>query len=481
MLRNFISILILTIGFSAFGQTDADSSFITGFAPEFIGQQVKVYTYQDYVTQSKIVIGEGVVSAADSSFRVQIKTNSTVKAIVEIDRNESSLYLAPGKDYTIYFPRSTEPVSYKNAETNLYFSDLDTSDINYRVLQYHQWFDSFIYYYRDSISKSSFLSYLDTFKLYAAEAYKDYNDPFFITYVRYDIAELEQSYGGNRRSEKRLETFLTYIEPFPVYYENDRYMKFILAFYDKEFREYLPVTEKAIMHAIHESSPTLLMQTLKSDIFLANPDLRELVMVDKLGKAFYREIDYRPNIITILDSVANNGRSEVNAAVARNVKKYITNLEPGYPAPVIQLEVEPDSTLGWSHYRGKFVYFNFFATWNERSMNDMEVISKLVPKYDEDIAFLSVCTDRNRAALDAFLAEHPEYDWDIIYIGEDIELMRSYKVTSVPSYYLIDQDGFIFSAPALAPTPNGENEYVEMTLAKIKEALHPRQAPRVGQ
>ena len=110
-------------------------------------------------------------------------------------------------------------------------------------------------------------------------------------------------------------------------------MKFIRAFFDKDFGEYLPSTEEEIFKAIDKGSPTLLMQALRRDIFLAKPELRELVMIDKLGKAFYAEIDQQENILIILDSVSKHSLSPSNAAVAGNVRNYITKLEPGYPAP----------------------------------------------------------------------------------------------------------------------------------------------------
>lgn len=476
MRKSFLIILILTLANSSFGQ-----SYLTGYAPDFVGKTVKLLTYQDYVTMNRLEIGEGAVSAVDSTFKIELKTNSTIKGIIEIERTEASLYIAPKTDYSVYFPKSNEPENYQNVETNLYFGSLDTTDINYRILQYHQWFDSFIYVYGDSMKRHGFTAYLDTFKLYAGDAYKHIDDPYFITYVRYDLAEIEQTMGGNSKSEMRLQTFLTYIEPFPVYYENDRYMKFITAFYDKEFREYLPVTEDQILEAIYLKSPTLLMQALKSDIFLANPNLRELVMIDKLGKAFYNELELRPNILAILDSVSNHANTQVNATVAANVKKYITNLEPGYPAPAVLFKNSTNENVNWTKYKGKFIYFNFFATWNDRAMNDMEIISKLVPKYDEDIAFVSVCTDKDAASYTAFLKEHPEYNWDIFYVGEDEYLMKSFKVTNVPNYYLIDQEGFIFAAPAKAPSPNGEYESIEKTLFQIQQTLHPQESIRVGE
>jgi len=454
---------------------------LNGYAPAFIGEKVKLYTYQDYLTMNRVVLGEGIVSEKDSMFHINYKTNSTIKGIVEIDHTEGSLYLTPGKDYTVYFSPSLEIVGSTNAETNLYFSDLDTLDVNYLILQYHEWFDVFVTYHAKDIRAGGFLACLDTFKTYAAAAYEKIDNPYFITYVRYDLAEMEQTSGGNRRSEKRLQTYLTYIDPFPVYYENDRYMKFIRAFYDKEFREYLPTTEDLIWNAINESSPTLLMQALKSDIFLAKPELRELVMIDKLGRAFYREVEFQPKIITILDSVANHASSISNAAMARNVMNYITNLEPGYPAPPLLINQGTENPVTWAMYKGKFVYFNFFATWNELSLSDMEIISKLVPKYDEDIAFVSVCTDADSASFNAFMMAHPTYTWDIFYIGEADQLSNSYKVTTVPAYFLLDQDGFIFSAPALAPSPNGKYQSIDKVLFEIKKALHPVETPRVGE
>lgn len=460
--------------------THAQDTLI-GYAPDFVGKKVELKTYQDYITYNTVTLGKGVVSATDSLFRIPIKTNSTIKAVIEIEKNEADLYLAPSTSYQVYFPKSEEAISYKNATTNAYFFGLDTTDINYRILQYHQWFDTYVAYNERAIAKGGFIAYLDTFKLYVQEAYKEVNDPFFITYVRYDIAEMEQSAGGNRKSEARLNTFLNYIEPFPIYYENDRYMKFVLSFYEKSFGDYLPDTETAINMALYNSSPTRLMQALRSDLFLANPDLRELMMIDKLGKAFYKEIDYRPNILTILDSVANHARFPYNATVARNLKKYITSLEPGYPAPALQLQNVKGEPVTWSSFNGKFVYLNFFATWSDKSLNEMQIIGDLAKRYGNEIEFVSVCTDKNKQAFDDFKKKNPSYNWNLFYVGDDSELMQSFKVTDVPAYFLIDQEGFIAMAPALKPSPSGEYKSIEETFFYIKKALNPVVTPRVGE
>ena len=52
----------------AFGQGNT----ITGFAPSFVGKEVKLYTYQEYITMKKIEIGSGYVNPADSLFKIDL-------------------------------------------------------------------------------------------------------------------------------------------------------------------------------------------------------------------------------------------------------------------------------------------------------------------------------------------------------------------------------------------------------------------------
>lgn len=359
------------------------------------------------------------------------------------------------------------------------FFGLDSTDINYRILEYTQWFDMFVAYHFKNISTGNFSTYLDTFKVDVQNAYKDVNDEYFITYVRYNIAEMEQVFGAGKNSNSKLETYLNYIEPFPIYYENDQYMKFIKRFYTQDFEDYIPDVEMSINLAIHYSSPTNLMQALRKDLFLARPDIREMVMIDKLGKAFYKYIDSKQNILTILDSVQNHAKYPVHATIAKNVKSYLTKLEYGFPAPHISLRDSADNEVTWAKYKGKYVYFNFFATWNEQSLTDMRVIRDLRKKYNDDITFLSVCVDKDREQYEKFLKDNPDMDWDIIYVGEDEKLMNAYDAKTVPAYYLIDHEGFIIYAPAPGPSPDGEYDSIEITFFEIYSYYHPNNERRL--
>jgi len=474
-MRNLLFILFILVLASK-----GEAHEIVGYAPRFVGQSVILYTYLDYITMTKVKIGEGVVSAKDSLFRIELTNKTTVKGIIEINKTEAEIYLAPQTSYDIYFLKAVgQPDGFQNKKTELVYFGLDSTDINYRIIAYNSWFDMFVSIHDESIGTGNFHTYLDTFKVDVQNAYKDVDDQYFLTYVRYNIAEMDQAFNSSGRN--RLTIFLTYIEPFPVYHENDQYMQFIRRFYSDEFGDYVPDIESSVFNAMAQSSPTLLMAALKKDLFLANPEIREIIMVDKLGRAYYNEPFFRKNIITILDSVANYAKFSHSSVVAQNIKRYVTSIEYGFPAPHIALKSSAGDTITWDKFKGKFVYFNFFETWNEAAITEMRIIGELRQKYDEDIAFLSVCTDKDKVTYDEFKKENPTLDWDIIYVGRDKELTNAYEVVTVPCYFLIDQDGFIILAPAPRPSPDGEYESIDKTFYIIHKALHPEKHKGIGQ
>ncbi|MEX1001665.1 MAG: TlpA disulfide reductase family protein [Crocinitomicaceae bacterium] len=479
-MRIHISILFLITTFLS----DAQKHEIVGFAPELVGEKVTLYTYQDYVTMTRINLGEATVNPEDSLFHLPLETSGTFNAVLEVGNVEASLYIAPQTSYEMYFPKpKDQPLTFKNQLTQVLFYGLDSTDINYRILQYNQWFDAFVAYHEVEIARGQFSTYLDTFMVYVSDAYKEIKDEYFITYVRYNIAEMQQTFGGNNQSNKRLETFLSYIEPFPVYYENDQYMKFFKGFYNRKFEDFPPTVEAYINVAIEKASPTALMAALKQDLFLANPEIREMVMIDKLGKHFYQRPDQKRSVLVMLDSIHNHARYAINATIAKNVMNYLTTMEVGFPAPPIELTDPQDSTevISLGQYRGKFLYLNFFETWNDQANADMRVMIELQKKYGEYVSFLSICTDKDKETYQTYRNTNPQVDWDVVYIGADHPLKKDYQVKAIPTYFLIDPSGFLASVPAASPSPDGEYESIDKIFFFIKKAMEPNGAVRVGE
>lgn len=466
----YITFIFFVLGLYA--QTDTNGT-ITGYAPGFVGQYVQLYTYSDYITRNKVKLAETLVSPKDSLFKFENPAKGTIKAFIEIDKYESDLYLSKGNSYEIEFAKKRNaPVTFANQRADVLFYNLDSTDINYRILQYNQWLDTYIYYHQKDMMVHGYGPYIDTFKIYAYKAYENVEDPYFVNYVRYNIALLETTKESYKKDKLApLRAYYDYINPLPVYVQNDQYMEYVMNLYPDDFESFIPDIKTGVIMAIENSSPTRLMKALHKDPMYEKDEVREMMMIRMLGKSYYYRGYDKKNIVTMLDSISRFAKFEFNAIMASNMMTYITKLDKGYPAPEVYFELENGDALTWSKYKGKFIYVNFFASWNESSVNEMKLIADLKQKYGNYVEFVSFSTDKTESDFKSYMKKHQDYQWNIIYLGENHELIKQFNVVAIPQYFLIDQDGFIAMAPAKSPSPNGVYDSIDRTFAYIKYVM----------
>ena len=418
-MKKSIAICVVIL-INVFALKAQDTNYVTGYAPEFIGKKVTLYTYSDYLTMQRIKLDETIVQE-DSLFKLKNLVKSTVQVVIEVGNTETELYLQKERDYTFeYYRPKNAPITFANQIVEVLFYGLESDDINYRVLQYNQWFDRFVSAKREGIRKHGFPVYLDTFKIYAYDAYKDIDAPYFTNYVRYNIALMERTTVKRKDDGVAGRTYLEYIHPYPVYTKNDQYMKFVKSYYSKDFESYQSKIKTLVYMAIDTASPTLLMKALRYDPVMQIPELREMMMVNMLGNSYYKRGYGRKNIVTILDSVSRFSKFRSSAVAAHNMLGYLTKLENGYPAPEIEFFRENGDKVNWITYKGKFVYVNFFASWNESSVTQMKLLNDLKIKYGDYVSFLSFCTDNSREEYDKYIANNKEFNCEYIKLQNSI-------------------------------------------------------------
>ena len=448
------------------------AAIIDGFAPDFIGKEVIMYTYSDYITLTKVKIGEGTVSPTDSSFKMEYNVKQTIKAIIEIGNTEAEIYLSPETDYQIFYKKKeNSPTAFAKQKASTFFKNLDTSDINYKVLVYHNWLDEFLYVHQNDIVKHGLAPYVDTFKLYAYNAYADEKNTYFVNYVRYHIAQLERSKISSQSKKAKYVSYLQYVEPFPVYPYNDQYMSFIKSYYSNDFKSFHTQFQAEIILAIDASSPSRLMSVMHRDPLYKKDELRELMMVNMLGNAYYKRQYSRTNIQTMLDSVMRYAKFQENGIAAKNMLTYLTKIEAGYPAPTISLIDNHGDAIDWGKYKDKFIYVSFFTTWSPEAVKEMKLMEDLYLRYSDYIEFVSFCVDKDSTAFKRFLTENQSITWPIIYLGEEHQVTKDFNVLTAPYYILIDQEGYIAMAPAKGPAPDGVYETIDKTFRYIRSQL----------
>jgi len=93
-----------------------------------------------------------------------------------------------------------------------------------------------------------------------------------------------------------------------------------------------------------------------------------------------------------------------------------------------------------SKLKGKVVYVDFWASWCTPCRKSFPWMNTLYKKYkDQGLEVVAVNLDKSRESIDDFLAKTP-VDFTIAYDPSG-GAATSYKVSGMPSSYLIDRSG----------------------------------------
>jgi thiol-disulfide isomerase/thioredoxin len=125
-----------------------------------------------------------------------------------------------------------------------------------------------------------------------------------------------------------------------------------------------------------------------------------------------------------------------------------TLLAVGTPAPDFAVVTPDGRTVHLSDYKGKTVVLDFWATWCgpcQASMPHLEHVYQQVKA--KNVVVLAVCVWDDKAAYDKWLPVHigKDYNFPVAFDpagrGPKSIARNLYKVTGIPTQYVIDKDG----------------------------------------
>jgi thiol-disulfide isomerase/thioredoxin len=466
----------------------AGNTVIEGTAPEYSGKKITLLKYQEYISFSLETVSETTISES-GNFKFDLDSTGSFEAILQIDDVRGLMYIQPEATYKIMFPKEHfRPGFGKTLQNNyvqLVFEDLSKDDINYLIHDFNYEYDEFIGRNHIYMRHAIFKTYLDSFKIHLKEIYSDVNDIYFLDYVKYGIAGLEQIAIDRRGDVKgdpalnRLFIYNDYIINRPVRYNNNEYMVFFDQFYKRNFK--LADFLDPIIDAINnKASYAAIMKILERDIYLKMDRVRELVLIKGLAEVYYDPTYLPTNVLYILDTVMRNSKYDEHRTITNNMINKLTKLDIGFEAPEFKLKDQRDSLITIEKYRGKFVYLDFWATWCKPCVTEMGLIPELKEKYGKYIEFVSINIDSDPAKMQQFLKTHPKLKWNFTHFSDDPSVKEKYDIRALPAYFLIDPDGDIYQAPAYTPSPNGTFKSIANTFADIKRKMDTDKGWQVG-
>ncbi len=441
---------------------------INGFAPAYVGKKIEVYEIQDYISYTEVLLASSVVGL-DSTFNIQFTGNKTQKVIIRSNKNKAYLYIQPKGKYEVFFPEKDQYDPYRpNGNTfELSFYDLDSNDINYKILGLERWIDDFLgkYFYSKRANGIEFAKQLDKFKLNVENAYKADTNTFFKTFVKFSIASLDDIQQSAERNRYEKHDF--YIKFSPVSYENDAYMEYILKFYENLAPRLSFETNNNVYLGVLKSSPTSVMKALGGEYTLLNLRIRELIMVKMLSDIYPKGDFPQTNIITILDSVSNKAMFESTKVIAKNIKNRLLELVPGSKSPDFILS-NNGSTKTLFSFAGKYIYFHFFDPKNVDNQTEFPLLATLEAKYGKEIQFVTIYknnpnfTEKDEQFISSI-------KWESYSLNEEDPIFNTFQIETFPSYVLIDSYGYVVASPALGPRPNGEGVNIDKIFFYIQK------------
>jgi hypothetical protein len=442
---------------------------ITGYAPAYVGKEISVHQIEDYYSDKEIKLGATTVKP-DSTFSIKFYLDKTQRITLRAMNNYGWLYTEPGAKYEVFVPENNPyDASVKSGnQIELSFYNLQPKDINYKILSFQRWTDEFLGYnlaLKNSNPKR-FAEKLDTFKMYVENAYKSDSSIFFLTFVKFSMAELDEiEFKGSRN---RYEKYDFYIKNSPVFYENDAYMHYVKKYFKNMIPRLSNEANNEVYLGVLKSSPTLIMKALGSDYTMTNLRLREMVMMQALSEVFYSDDFPQTNILTIFDSLSKRALFKENRIIATNLIQRVTELVPGTKTPEFVLMDDKGVAKTHADFRGKYLYIQFYDPKSLNNQNEMTILKELHKKYINDVQFLTIVLDEGDLT-EKEVESLKEIQWQYYRRPAKDDFMKKFKVKNYPTYILIDVSGYIVQSPALAPTPNAQYETIDKTFFQIQK------------
>ena len=367
-----------------------------------------------------------------------------------VDNAKAEMVAEPDHTYNINFlAKDSDAVNTLSiaVPVEIEFNNSNDKELNFLIADFTGRYEAFLEYHHPMIAKKNpaVFGRIDTMKTLCRQKYSPFNNSYLNNYIVYTFASLEESI-ALRGNEK---IFKNYLENKPVQLGSSDYMTFFNQFFNATASNFMNSTKT--QNEITKQNFSSLMEYFKQNKFLANDTIRESVVLKALAEYSRYPACKVNSVLAILEQAGKQCKAEENRRSAENLKKKLSVMNIGKPAPVCSFLDKDGKSVSISDFRGKYVYLNFWATWCVSCTREMMLIPELKKLYGGKIAFVSVSIDKKTESMKNFLKANPKLDWTFLYCDNYKKTKEEFNVLTVPTYYVIDPKGNVFKSPADRP------------------------------
>ena len=461
-MRFLVAVLLTITGLSAYA---GQKTIINGTAPGAELRNLTITTPGDLITFIDRPLAKSKVDSA-GHFSVTIDLDEITYIILSIDFHKAELFLEPGKTYNLQvgamkYDEYTEINPFiQSQKLAVDLPGAEPGELNTVISLFNAEYSAFLMENFNALYRDHNKLILDTFRIRMNKEFGSNKNPYFIDYATYKVASLEQL---TRYYSQALIAKKYFIDK-PIRYGNLEYMDFFNSFFSK----YMTVSS-GFLHKIDfkplmkgPTPYTSVMKAMAADTLLKNEQLRELLLLKGLMEFWNLPGYSKEDILSVLKGLSEKSKFAENISISANIINQLTRLTVGTAAPVFTLLDRTQKNLSLSDLKGKPVVLNFWTTYCEGCLAEMDLIKPLADKYKDQLQFVSISADKYFSKMLYFINLKPDYTWTFLNTGDQSDVLRAYDVRSYPLFVLIDREGRIFKYQAELPSKGLETELLKL-------------------
>ncbi|PIP53782.1 MAG: hypothetical protein COX07_08840 [Bacteroidetes bacterium CG23_combo_of_CG06-09_8_20_14_all_32_9] len=469
MFRFAVGLILLFFFFTS--QLFAQSTYISFNQNSYTGDSIFILTKADFISNKTDTLYCGKVNES-GNFECKVNTGKTISVFIPLDFFRLTFYIEPGKTYKLQFP-SRKKLSVAD-ELNPFFEPVeiipeiegsDSCELNSLINCFDKEYDIFLakkfiktYY----IAKKSFTDsaiYVIEKKFIWAQ------NPYFKTYMKYKISKLKfMAY------ERDNNFIIKYnFNNNSLYLNNTAYMDM----FNCVFAHYFSVSATkswgaGILEDIAKAkSPAALKQTFKNNPALSNDTLIDMIILKGLHDAFYdiNTTEYksfpRKQLLMTLDSMTICAKTPELKQIAKNIQQKVNFMISSSNAPSFALLNQDSVRINLSELRGKYLYINFTDLRSYSCANELSLLKTISEKFAQNLDVVTIFCNGSVSATREFCNKN-SYKWIFLTPENTKQIVKTYNVIALPSYFLIDPYGKIILSPAPSPDANFEHTFISI-------------------
>jgi hypothetical protein len=423
-----------------------------------------IYQIDNHLSQQKTWL-QRVNPDSMGIFNTQLDLQ-TISTLQICSSNKCGLfYTQPKGRYLIELPEVEQQTFYNQdqQDVELLFYQLDTNDINYRILGFEAWMDNYIadIYQLKDIRSNEFILKVLAFKAETAMVYGEESNAFLRDYIKYSVGLTIDNFsviGGPSKDDK----YNFYLQTDSVDYAQPKLIEYAQLFYENYDSQVELKVRNALDISIQANSLDGLIKALQQDPYIYNVAWAEFVALVIILEGEQTNRIPKEQALELLMKLSKEGQQKGLRDAAAYFWLEKSKLGNGqtwsrsYVEKQLGLRLEPN----------QYLYLHHYIPGNQKCIAEMAALKRLAERYKNKVQIITFVQEETlwtNADKKAFEGAN----WQRMSLPKSATLWQQLGWKNSPAYILLDPQLKVLYLDALGPLPNARTQTIDLIFSQL--------------